>query len=277
MKSAIQSLRVLHAELDACRACPKMIGPVVHGPAVASRVMLVGQAPGPREGSFGRPFAWTAGRTMFRWFEESLGVDEATFRARVYMAAVARCFPGKAKRRGRPPARRRGDRALQDVARARGRHPQARAGHRGRHARDRAGAGREGAAGRGRGQTRRARWHGREVDVVALPHPSGASPWHKIEPGKTLLRKALRRLGRASGDARDRAGGGHERARRQAREARRASIASSREPPRRSIGPSWPRCRCATAASARGPRRTRTRSAWRGSRSSARRTARRSW
>jgi uracil-DNA glycosylase len=28
--------------------------------------------------------------------------------------------------------------------------------------------------------------------VLALPHPSGASPWHKIEPGKTLLRKALR-------------------------------------------------------------------------------------
>ena len=26
---------------------------------------------------------------------------------------------------------------------------------------------------------------------IALPHPSGASPWHKIEPGKTLLRKAL--------------------------------------------------------------------------------------
>jgi uracil-DNA glycosylase len=41
---------------------------------------------------------------------------------------------------------------------------------------------------------RRARWHGRDVDVVSLPHPSGASPWHKIEPGKTLLLRALRRL-----------------------------------------------------------------------------------
>ena len=83
-----------------------MIGPVVHGPPVASRVMLVGQAPGPREGAFGRPFAWTAGRTMFRWFEEALGVDEATFRARVYIAAVARCFPGKASGGGdrRPDA-----------------------------------------------------------------------------------------------------------------------------------------------------------------------------
>src|SRR5580704_4830490 len=93
----VRALRVLHGELGAYRACPRMIGPVVHGPAVASRVLLVGQAPGPREGSFGRPFAWTAGRTMFRWFEESLGIDEESFRARVYMAAVARCFPGKAK------------------------------------------------------------------------------------------------------------------------------------------------------------------------------------
>jgi len=46
------------------------------------------------------------------------------------------------------------------------------------------------------GTTRRARWHGRELDVVALPHPSGASPWHKMEPGKTLLGKALKRLAR---------------------------------------------------------------------------------
>src|ERR1019366_2814913 len=92
-----RALTLLQAELAACRACPNMVGPVVHGPPVVSRVLLIGQAPGPREGSFGRPFAWTAGKTMFKWFEESLGVDEATFRARVYMAAVARCFPGKAK------------------------------------------------------------------------------------------------------------------------------------------------------------------------------------
>ncbi len=28
-------------------------------------------------------------------------------------------------------------------------------------------------------------------DVIPLPHPSGASPWHRMEPGKTLLHKAL--------------------------------------------------------------------------------------
>jgi uracil-DNA glycosylase len=189
-------LRVLHAELDACRACPKMIGPVVHGPAVASRVILVGQAPGPREGSFGRPFAWTAGRTMFRWFQESLGVDEATFRERVYMAAVARCFPGKASGGGdrKPDA--------EEIVRCR----TWLAGEAailqpelvvavGTLAIDQV-LGQKSPLADVVGTVRQSRWHGCDVDVVALPHPSGASPWHKIEPGKTLLGKALRLLAR---------------------------------------------------------------------------------
>ena len=46
------------------------------------------------------------------------------------------------------------------------------------------------------GTLRKARWQGLEVDVLALPHPSGASTWHKMEPGKTLLGKALRTLAR---------------------------------------------------------------------------------
>ncbi len=29
-------------------------------------------------------------------------------------------------------------------------------------------------------------------DLIPLPHPSGASPWHRMEPGKTLLQQALR-------------------------------------------------------------------------------------
>jgi uracil-DNA glycosylase len=171
-----------------------MIGPVVHGPPVLSKVMLVGQAPGPREGSFGRPFAWTAGRTLFRWFEESLGVSEERFRDSVYMAAVARCFPGKASGGGdRKPdadeiARCRrflareveilkpelvlavGTLAINEVL---------------------------GDAAKGKkldvlvGGKIQVSWHGRATDVIALPHPSGASPWHKVEPGVSLLRDAL--------------------------------------------------------------------------------------
>jgi uracil-DNA glycosylase len=29
-----------------------------------------------------------------------------------------------------------------------------------------------------------------------LPHPSGASPWHKIPPGKELLERALKLIAR---------------------------------------------------------------------------------
>ena len=32
---------------------------------------------------------------------------------------------------------------------------------------------------------------GQAVDCIPLPHPSGASPWHRMEPGKTLLQRAL--------------------------------------------------------------------------------------
>jgi uracil-DNA glycosylase len=184
----------LHRELDACHLCPKMVGPVVHGPPVMSRVILVGQAPGPREGLLGRPFAWTAGRTMFRWFEQALGMTEEQFRANVYMAAVARCFPGKASGGGdrKPDA--------QEVARCETwlerevalLEPELVVAV-GTLAIERV-LGRKMPLSEVVGTTRRARWHGRDVDVIALPHPSGASPWHKVLPGKALLSKALRQL-----------------------------------------------------------------------------------
>ena len=191
-----RELHLLHRELDACRACPKMIGPVVHGPPVASRVLLLGQAPGPREGSFGKPFAWTAGRTMFGWFERALGIDEERFRATVYMAAVARCFPGKASGGGdrRPDS--------DEVARCETwlvrevaiLEPELVLAV-GTLAIERV-LGAKAPLAEIVGTIRRARWYGRDVDVIPLPHPSGASPWHRIEPGKTLLDKALRRLAR---------------------------------------------------------------------------------
>ncbi|HVJ93471.1 MAG TPA: uracil-DNA glycosylase family protein [Labilithrix sp.] len=191
----LELLRELHAELDACKACPKMIGPVVHGPPVLGRVMLVGQAPGPREGTFGRPFAWTAGRTLFRWFEASLGVTEELFRSRVYMAAVARCFPGKANGGGdrKPDAEeivRCSSFLAREVAILR---PELVLAVGSLAITQVLGA----ASAKKKldelvGGVVRASWHGHAMDVIALPHPSGASPWHKIEPGKSLLERALR-------------------------------------------------------------------------------------
>jgi uracil-DNA glycosylase len=197
MKSeARRALQLLHSELEECHLCPKMIGPVVHGAPVVSRVMLVGQAPGPREGALGRPFAWTAGRTMFGWFAEALGVDEKTFRSRVYMAAVARCFPGKASGGGdRKPDPQEVERCRKWLAREVAVLRPELVIAVGALAIEQV-LGERVALSEVVGTKRHTDWLGRAVDVIALPHPSGASPWHKTEPGKTLLRKALRGLAR---------------------------------------------------------------------------------
>src|ERR1700756_3220141 len=101
----MRALEAHLAELRACRRCPGMVGPVITPRPLASEVSLVGQAPGPREGALGRPFAWTAGRRLFAWFA-SIGVDEEAFRSRAYIAAVCRCFPGKNSQGGdRVPSR----------------------------------------------------------------------------------------------------------------------------------------------------------------------------
>lgn len=191
-RSAIQAALSAHVEeLRTCRLCPKMHPPPVSGGPVYSKVILVGQAPGIREPVLGRPFAWTAGRTMFGWFERACGLDEAAFRASIYMAAVCRCFPGRITGGSdRVPD-------SQEVANC-SRWLQA-----------------EFAILRpqlvipvGRlaitqfltvekmgaviGQTFRGDYAGHRFDIIPLPHPSGASPWHRIEPGKTLLEQALR-------------------------------------------------------------------------------------
>jgi uracil-DNA glycosylase len=44
------------------------------------------------------------------------------------------------------------------------------------------------------GKKFRVDYRGHALDCIPLPHPSGASPWHRMEPGKTLLQQALRRV-----------------------------------------------------------------------------------
>jgi uracil-DNA glycosylase len=41
------------------------------------------------------------------------------------------------------------------------------------------------------GKMHPAKRNGVAFDLAPLPHPSGASTWQHVEPGKTLLRKAL--------------------------------------------------------------------------------------
>lgn len=172
-----------------------MHGPPVHGPAVISPVMLIGQAPGTREIEQRRPFCWTAGKTLFGWFEP-LGLPEAAFRNRVLMSAVCRCFPGKNPKGGdRVPDSREvahcggwwrtelmllrphllipvGKLAISQLMTF-------------KRLNDVVGA----------------EWPyrseaGWEADIIPLPHPSGASTWFKMEPGKTLLGRSLERIAR---------------------------------------------------------------------------------
>lgn len=178
------------ALVRACTRCPRMHRPAVVGRAVASRVILVGQAPGDKEPKLGRPFAWTAGKTLFKWFAEALGWTEDETRDRLYFAAVCRCFPGKRPEGGdRVPAPDEIARCslwlerefellqptlvlpvgklaisqflplapLNDII----------------------------------GKQFHITYKGHALDCIPLPHPSGASPWHRMEPGKTLLRQAL--------------------------------------------------------------------------------------
>lgn len=94
------------AALRACRRCPRVVAPPVAGepPVLRPRVFLVGQAPGPHEREGNRLFAFTAGTRLFQWFAR-IGVSEDEFRARVWMAAAIRCFPGRAPQGGdRVPA-----------------------------------------------------------------------------------------------------------------------------------------------------------------------------
>ena len=183
------------AQLMQCRRCPRMQSTPVSGGAVVSEVMLIGQAPGPREPVLQRPFAHTAGKTLFQWFEAFCGMNESIVRSKIYFAAVCRCFPGKTPAGGdRVPAPdeiRNCSSWMDDeikILKPRLIIP----------------VGRlaiaqfidceklESVIAR-RFRVTRAQ---RRFDLIPLPHPSGASPWHKIPPGKELLERALKLIAR---------------------------------------------------------------------------------
>ncbi len=177
------------AQLAACTRCPQMFKPVVMGQPVPSSVLMVGQAPGDKEPIAGKPFAWTAGRNLFKWFG-TIGLDEESFRERVYMAAVCRCFPGKNPKGGdRVPSPEEIENCAPwlerelELCRPELVIPIGKLAI----ARFMADAPLVETIGRVH------EWkHGRRaLDVIPLPHPSGASTWYHVEPGKTLTRQAL--------------------------------------------------------------------------------------
>lgn len=176
--------------LSACRICPNVLGEPVTGAVFGARVMLVGQAPGPHEVEDRRPFAYTAGRRMFGWFEK-FGVGEQEFRKRIHMCAVIRCFPGRDAKNG-------GDRVPHpdEIANC--------AAHLDREivllepkliiavgtlaARELIGSTELRSI---VGRTHRAERAGRAFDVVVLPHPSGRSTWTNKPENRALLERSL--------------------------------------------------------------------------------------
>jgi uracil-DNA glycosylase len=183
------------AALRKCRRCPRMKSTPVSGGAVVSDVMIIGQAPGPREPTLKRPFAHTAGQTLFRWFEEFCRLDEAAVRSKIYFAAVCRCFPGKASggtdRVPAPDEIRNCAPWMNEEIKILKPHLIIPVGRLAisqfvECAKLQQVIGREFC-------TRRAN---QIFDLIPLPHPSGASPWHKIPPGKQLLEKAMRKIAR---------------------------------------------------------------------------------
>ncbi|HYC90002.1 MAG TPA: uracil-DNA glycosylase family protein [Thermoanaerobaculia bacterium] len=175
--------------LFACRRCPNVMGQPVTGFVENARVLLVGQAPGPREMDERRPFAYTAGKRLFSWLAPFISEEE--FRKRVHIGAVIRCFPGRDPKAG-------GDRvpSPDEVANC--------APHLDREiallrpaliiavgtlaSKNLLGiAELKDAVGRVHRLTRA----GHTCDVVVLPHPSGRSTWTNKPENQALLQKSL--------------------------------------------------------------------------------------
>jgi uracil-DNA glycosylase len=179
------------ATLNACRLCPNVFGEPVTGAVPGAKVMLVGQAPGPHEVEDKRPFAYTAGRRLFSWFEP-FGIDESAFRSSVHMCAVIRCFPGRDPKAG-------GDRvpSPQEIANC--------GSHLDREIRllkpklviavgtlaAQVLIGESELRGIV-GKKHRARRADHEFDVVVLPHPSGRSTWLNKPENRKLLDRSLK-------------------------------------------------------------------------------------
>lgn len=195
-------LRKIHHALKECRKCPEMCDRAVYGAAISTKVMLVGQAPGIHEGRLGRPFAFTAGKTLFKWLFWATALTEEELRDKIYFSAVARCFPGKAKTGS-------GDRepSAQEIENCREYlHAEVQTLRPtiilavGKLAilellKD-AGVSKTTPLSETVGKIFRIEFAGVPVQVIPLPHPSGVSRWPQTEPGKTILQRALDQIGR---------------------------------------------------------------------------------
>jgi uracil-DNA glycosylase len=175
----------------ACRRCPAAgirveSLPVLNAPA-RPEAILIGQAPGIREAGERRPFAGDAGLRLRRWLAPAgLGTEQA-FYTRLHVTSVAKCFPGK--RRGGsdlPPSRATLELCLPWLRRELALVPAPVVITVGAMALEMLTSARrlDDAVG-----VELALADGRPL--IALPHPSGASPWPHLEGNAERLARAL--------------------------------------------------------------------------------------
>jgi uracil-DNA glycosylase len=191
MTQNLTALNELHTQMRACQLCvdngykvvPKAIFTGNHG----ARIMSIGQAPGITEVEAGRPFNAGSGARLFQWLSEA-GIKEMWYRSTQYMTSVTKCYPGRAKSGN-------GDR-VPSLAEQILCHPYLK---------------REiklvnpqliipiGKLAIGLFYPKGVKLTDiigteKQVDghwIVPLPHSSGASRWHQIEPNRVLIQQAI--------------------------------------------------------------------------------------
>lgn len=183
-----------------CARCGRSGPPVFGRFEPGQDWMLVGQAPGTEEVRRGMPFVGSAGRRLFEWLEQA-GFEEQEFRAKCYITAVYKCYPGKGRHGDLKPSRGQLERCSRfideefDLVRPDvlilvgsmavdqflGHLPLADAV----------------------GRRFEVAIRGREVTAIPLPHPSGASVWPFRPENQKLLRRALELIRQAASVGRD--------------------------------------------------------------------------
>ena len=90
------SVELLEEHRERVRACSRCFPSGSNAPVIdlpkRTKILLVGQAPGSTEVTTRLPFTGPAGKRLMRWFEQA-----GLLRGEVYLSALCRCFPGKAK------------------------------------------------------------------------------------------------------------------------------------------------------------------------------------
>lgn len=100
----------MQQEIRACTRCVAAgfipaANPIFQGHA-GQRLMVVGQAPGPRAGTLGEPYRGATGKALQAWLTRA-GLAEGALHRDFYLTSLTKCFPGPARhgdKGDRPPS-----------------------------------------------------------------------------------------------------------------------------------------------------------------------------